>query len=92
MEGLSNAQLVEFPQSGHGVIAFSTCASDIASSFVAAPRTDLATGCTASLEPDFVTEDEFDAIMASEDGESSTPEATPSNDDNDGGGDTGERG
>ncbi len=93
MEGLTNAQLVEFPQSGHGVITFSTCAANIASSFVAEPRTDLATGCTASLAPDFVTEDEFNAIMASEDGESATPEATPTNDTNDdGGGDTGERG
>jgi pimeloyl-ACP methyl ester carboxylesterase len=53
-EGLTNAQFVEFPASGHGVIVFSDCAKDVASSFISQPDGELATGCTADLAPDFV--------------------------------------
>lgn len=79
MEGLTNAQLVEFPQSGHGVITFSTCAANVATSFISEPRTDLVTTCTEDLAPNFVTEEEFADLdlPSSEDAE---PTATPEED------------
>jgi pimeloyl-ACP methyl ester carboxylesterase len=79
MEGLSNAELIEFPQSGHGVIAFSACASNVATSFVSEPRTDLNADCTENLEPNFVTQEEFDATVDTADDDTASP-ATPEDD------------
>ncbi|CAN5435667.1 hypothetical protein BH09CHL1_BH09CHL1_19960 [soil metagenome] len=80
MEGLTNAQLVEFPQSGHGVITFSTCAENVATSFVAEPRTNLVTACTADLAPNFVTEEEFEQIVPPSEDDAADPNATPEED------------
>jgi pimeloyl-ACP methyl ester carboxylesterase len=70
LDGLTNAQLVEFPASGHGVIVFSDCAKDVASSFISQPDGELATGCTADLAPDFVLPNDTDRQAAP-----ATPEA-----------------
>lgn len=80
MQGLTNAELVEFPQSGHGVIAFSACASNVATSFVLEPRTGLNTACTEDLEPNFVTEEEFDETV---DATADDAEVTPTPEDED---------
>ena len=64
LEGLTNAQLVEFPASGHGVIIFSDCAKDVVTAFMMQPGAELATGCTADLAPDFVLPGDTDRQAA----------------------------
>jgi pimeloyl-ACP methyl ester carboxylesterase len=54
MEGLSQGAFVEFPNTGHGVIAYSQCAQDVGVAFINHPDQSLDTGCTADLQPDFV--------------------------------------
>ncbi len=54
MEGLSQGIFVEFPNTGHGAIAYSQCAQDIGVAFINNPDESLETACTADLQPDFV--------------------------------------
>ena len=54
MAGLTQGTFVEFPNTGHGVIAYSTCAQDIGVAFVNAPTQTPDTSCTADLKPQFV--------------------------------------
>jgi hypothetical protein len=65
------------------VIAFSTCASNVATSFVSEPRTDLNADCTEDLEPNFVTQAEFDATVDTSGDDDAAPPATPEDDDDD---------
>jgi hypothetical protein len=64
LDGLSNAQLVQAPASGHGVMLDSDCAFDIFMSFLNSPMSPVNTGCLDSLEPDFVTAPEAEAQLA----------------------------
>jgi hypothetical protein len=58
-EGLSNATVVHVPASGHGVLIFSQCATDIGATFIASPDSEVNTSCVDDLGTDFVTEDEL---------------------------------
>lgn len=51
---LGNARALGFPEAGHGALIFSQCARDIGMAFIEQPGDDLATGCTASLRPQWV--------------------------------------
>lgn len=51
---LDNAQAVTFPETGHGTILFSTCAIDIAESFIEHPDQPVNTSCVGHLAPQFV--------------------------------------
>lgn len=48
---LSNSYYVQFPSSGHGVIAQSQCAKDVARDFIDTPYLQPDSGCTADLWP-----------------------------------------
>jgi pimeloyl-ACP methyl ester carboxylesterase len=48
---LSNSYYVQFPASGHGVIAQSQCAKDVAREFIDTPFKQPNSGCTADLWP-----------------------------------------
>lgn len=48
---LSNSYYVQFPSSGHGVIAQSQCAKDVARAFIDTPFLQPDSGCTADLWP-----------------------------------------
>ncbi len=48
---LSNSYYVQFPASGHGVIAQSQCAKDVARAFIDTPFKQPDSGCTADLWP-----------------------------------------
>jgi pimeloyl-ACP methyl ester carboxylesterase len=48
---LSNSYYVQFPASGHGVIAQSQCAKDVARAFIDTPFVQPDSGCTADLWP-----------------------------------------
>jgi hypothetical protein len=48
---LSNSYYVQFPASGHGVIAQSQCAKDVAREFIDTPFKQPDSGCTADLWP-----------------------------------------
>ncbi len=62
LETLSNGQLVEFPDAGHGAIANGgQCSKDIASAFMDAPLTAVNDACVESLRPVFVVPEEPDA-------------------------------
>jgi len=51
---LTRAYYVEFPNTGHAVIAHSQCAQDIAEAFVHNPLIEPLMTCTADLQPEFV--------------------------------------
>ncbi|MGF1513994.1 MAG: alpha/beta fold hydrolase [Elainellaceae cyanobacterium] len=51
---LTNAYLVDFPNTGHGVIGYSQCAEDIAEAFLNNPAIAPDVSCTAALQPEFV--------------------------------------
>lgn len=55
-EHLANAQLVTFPQAGHGVLLFSQCAKDIMANFIAYPDSPVNTACIEKQNVEFVTE------------------------------------
>ncbi len=69
VEGLSNGTWVHAPMSGHGIIRYSQCVENIATTFVAAPTSTLNTDCIASLAPDFVTPDEAAEQQGDDDGD-----------------------
>ncbi len=48
---LSNSYYVQFPSSGHGVVAQSQCAKDVSREFIDAPYRQPNSGCTADLWP-----------------------------------------
>jgi hypothetical protein len=50
---LSRAQPLTFPESGHGVLLFSQCARDIASTFIEHPDQKVDSRCIAKLKPQF---------------------------------------
>lgn len=54
MEGLTEGTFIEFPNTGHGVIAYSQCAQDIGVAFINDSTQTLDTTCTEDLQPDFV--------------------------------------
>lgn len=64
LDHLSNAQLVQAPASGHGVMLDSDCAFDIFLSFLNSPTTEVNQSCLENLEPDFVTPSEVEAQLA----------------------------
>jgi pimeloyl-ACP methyl ester carboxylesterase len=51
---LGNAQVLGFPEAGHGALIFSQCARDIGLAFVEQPGANLATGCIDKLKPEWV--------------------------------------
>jgi pimeloyl-ACP methyl ester carboxylesterase len=53
-ETLSQAQVIEVPEAGHGSIIFSQCVKDIGMAFFERPKTAPDTTCLASLKPKFV--------------------------------------
>ena len=55
-ETLSHAQVVTFPQSGHGVLFHSECAKDIMAAFIAYPDQPVDTSCIEKQAVTFVTE------------------------------------
>lgn len=57
-DNLIGAQYVEFPNAGHGALAFSQCAKDIAAAFFDQPKREVVTACVADLIPRFVLPDE----------------------------------
>jgi pimeloyl-ACP methyl ester carboxylesterase len=59
LDGLSNGTWINAPMSGHGIIRYSQCATNIATTFVAGPTVTLNTDCIADLAPNFVTLDEL---------------------------------
>lgn len=52
------ARYVEFPNSGHGAMAYSRCAQDVAAAFLDDPDVEIDSSCTADLVPRFVLPDE----------------------------------
>ncbi len=54
MEGLTQGTFVEFPNTGHGAIAYSDCAKDVGVAFINYPTRSLNTACTEDLRPEFV--------------------------------------
>ena len=54
-EGLTNAHLVEFPNTGHGALLFSQCSRDIGEAFISDPNAAPLTECTEDLTTRFVT-------------------------------------
>jgi len=59
MDGLTQGTFVEFPNTGHGVITYSTCAQDVGVAFVNYPTRTLNTSCTEDLKPEFVVPQEL---------------------------------
>ena len=55
---LPNAYFVELPMSGHGTIAFSACAGEIAADFIDDPIVPPDATCAAGLKPVWVLPDE----------------------------------
>jgi pimeloyl-ACP methyl ester carboxylesterase len=64
LDDLSNAQLVEAPASGHGVMLDSDCAYDIFLAFMYSPNSPVNQSCLRNLEPDFVTASEAEDLLA----------------------------
>ncbi|MGF1491594.1 MAG: alpha/beta hydrolase [Microcoleaceae cyanobacterium] len=56
-EGLTNSTVVEFPNSGHGVIVFSQCAKDVGVAFINQPTQSINTNCVSDVQPEFVLPD-----------------------------------
>ena len=52
--GLTKGTLLEFPNSGHGVLIFSQCARDVGVNFVTDPLSVPNANCRVSLKPRFV--------------------------------------
>ncbi|MET3901007.1 pimeloyl-ACP methyl ester carboxylesterase [Devosia sp. UYZn731] len=50
---LTQLQALTFPEAGHGVVLFSTCAADIANAFFNNPAVAVNDDCIASLKPKF---------------------------------------
>jgi pimeloyl-ACP methyl ester carboxylesterase len=75
-EGLSNGTWVNAPMSGHGIIRYSQCATNIATTFVAAPESTLNTSCIDDLAPNFVTQEEAAADRDQADDENADDEDT----------------
>jgi pimeloyl-ACP methyl ester carboxylesterase len=53
-ESLANAQVVGFPETGHGAIVFSACARDVGLAFVERPDDPVDAACAEALRPRFV--------------------------------------
>jgi pimeloyl-ACP methyl ester carboxylesterase len=53
-ETLSQSQVIEVPEAGHGAIIFSQCVKDIGMAFVERPEAAPDTACLVSLKPKFV--------------------------------------
>jgi pimeloyl-ACP methyl ester carboxylesterase len=53
-ESLTNAQVVGFPEAGHGALIFSKCARDIGRAFIDHPAEPVDAACTEALKPRFV--------------------------------------
>ncbi|MGJ3254433.1 MAG: alpha/beta hydrolase [Elainellaceae cyanobacterium] len=60
VEGLTSGTIVEFPNSGHGVILWSQCARDVGVAFVNQPTEPIDTSCVPDVQPDFVL---LDAVL-----------------------------
>ena len=54
--GLSNSYLIEFPNTGHGVIFYSSCAQDIFQAFIDQPTMEPDSTCTQDLTTVFETD------------------------------------